>query len=147
MNIREFSVEDQKESVQAAIREAEILSSGEIRVHLENRCQEEVLGRAAFIFRKLDMHATEDRNGVLFYVAVKDQNLRLILGDAGINRKLPAEFWDRIKENMATHFKEGQFGKGIASGVRMAGEQLETHFPLNVDDKNELSDDISYGDD
>jgi uncharacterized membrane protein len=46
---------------------------------------------------------------------------------------------------MAAHFKKGEFSKGLSVGIERAGEQLKKHFPVQKDDINELSDDISYG--
>lgn len=145
MNIRDFLSAGHKEAVHAAVQQAESQTSGEIRVHLENHCKGEVRDRATFIFRKLGMSATAERNAVLFYVAVKDRKFA-ILGDAGINAKVQPDFWDDIKKHMVMHFKEERYGESLALGVRMAGEQLKAHFPLHPDDKNELNDDISYSD-
>ena len=136
--------EEQKKQVVDAIKAAELSTSGEVRVHIEKSCPEDVMDRAAFMFEKLKMHKTELRNGVLFYLAVKDRKFA-ILGDAGINAKVPDDFWDHIKETMVGYFKEEEFAKGLAEGIRMSGEQLKTHFPYQTDDVNELSDDISFG--
>ena len=138
-----FSEEQQKEIV-AAIQEAELNTSGEIRVHIERKCKEEVLDHAAFIFEQLEIHKTDLRNGVLFYLAAEDKKFA-ILGDAGINQKVPVGFWDEIKNHMVTNFKNGAFTKGISEGIKLAGEQLKQHFPYKKDDKNELSDEISFG--
>lgn len=135
--------EEQSKKIIAAIEEAEKATSGEIRVHFENHCKGEVLDRAAEVFAKLHMHLTELRNGVLFYVAIKDHKFA-ILGDMGINKKVPDQFWDEIKEHMQKKFIEKEFTAGICDGIRKAGQQLKTHFPYQKDDKNELSDDISY---
>lgn len=130
----------------AAIGDAENTTSGEVRVHFENHCKGEVLDRAAEIFAKLHMHETELRNGVLFYVAIKDHKLAII-GDKGINKVVPDHFWDDIKDHMLKRFREHEFTKGICEGIRMAGQQLKQHFPhQGGDDRNELSDDISYED-
>ncbi len=51
----------------------------------------DVLDRAAWLFKKLGMHKTAERNGVLFYLAVKDRKFAII-GDAGINAKVHAGF-------------------------------------------------------
>ena len=138
-----FSAE-QKTKIVDAVKQAELNTSGEIRVHLENNCKEDVLDHAAFIFDKLEMHKTELRNGVLFYLAAKDHKFA-ILGDSGINEKVPDHFWEDIKELMSGEFKQGRFTEGLSKGIIMAGEQLKTHFPFQSDDVNELSDDISIG--
>ncbi|HEY9116327.1 MAG TPA: TPM domain-containing protein [Roseivirga sp.] len=136
---------DQKKRIKAAIEEAELNTSGEIRVHLENHCKtENVLDRAAQMFAQLNMHKTEARNGVLIYMAVKDHKFAII-GDAGINAKVEEDFWDITKEKMLKHFKSGDLTQGLVEGVLCAGERLKEHFPYQKDDKNELSDDISFG--
>jgi len=136
--------EEEKKQIVEAIELAEKNTSGEIRVHIESSCKGDVLDQAAYIFKKLSMHKTELRNGVLFYLAVKNRKFA-ILGDAGINTKVPDNFWDKIQENVTAEFKMGNFAKGLASGIKMAGEQLKSHFPYQNDDINELSDEISFG--
>lgn len=138
-----FNEEDRKQIVDA-IKNAELNTSGEIRVHLDKTCNEDVLDRAAYWFEKLQMHKTEQRNGVLFYLAHEDHKFA-ILGDAGINQKVDDNFWDDIKEQMVTAFKIGEFAKGMSEGIIECGKQLKKHFPYQSDDVNELSDDISFG--
>ena len=134
---------EQKEAMVAAIQQAEKDTSGEIRVHIENRRKIKVLDRAADVFAELKMHKTALRNGVLIYVALLDHQLA-ILGDAGINSKVPAGFWDSIKTNMIEKFKQGLITEGICEAVLAAGEQLKAYFPYQDDDVNELPDDISF---
>ncbi|KOF04569.1 hypothetical protein AWW67_03815 [Roseivirga seohaensis] len=136
---------DQKKRIKAAIQEAELNTSGEVRVHLENHCKtENVLDRASQMFSKLQMHKTDARNGVLIYMAVKDHRFAII-GDAGINQKVGDDFWDTTKDKMLAHFKNGNLTTGLVEGILCAGEKLKEHFPYQKDDKNELSDDISFG--
>ena len=139
-----FFTADQKQEIVSAIKEAELSTSGEIRVHIENHCKADVLDRATAVFASLDMYKTKLRNGVLFYLSVKDHKFA-ILGDGGINEVVTDDFWDRIKEIMEDKFKDGEFASGLSSGIKMAGEQLKAHFPYQSDDKNELTDEISFG--
>ena len=139
-----FFTSEQKQQIISAIKGAELNTSGEIRVHIENHCKKEVLDRAATVFAALKMHKTKLRNGVLFYLAIKDHKFA-ILGDGGINAVAPDNFWDNIKEMMQHKFKENEFTEGLSSGIKMAGEQLKAHFPYQSDDINELDDDISFG--
>lgn len=143
MSVENFFSEEEKKQITNAIASAELNTSGEIRLHVEGRCKIDVLDRAAYVFGKLNMHETVQRNGVLFYLAVYDRKFA-ILGDAGINKLVPANFWDEIKETMLTFFKEGRFADGLSKGILMAGEQLKVNFPYQSDDVNELSDDISF---
>ncbi len=134
----------EKETIVNAVKTAELNTSGEIRVHIERSCPEELLDRAAYIFEMLKMHKTELRNGVLFYLSVDDHQFA-ILGDAGINARVREGFWDEIKETMIELFRAGDLAGGLEKGILMAGEQLKVHFPYQADDVNELSDEISFG--
>jgi uncharacterized membrane protein len=138
-----FSPEEQKQIVES-IQKAEKDTSGEVRVHIENRCKTTVLERATKVFKILSMDKTEQRNGVLFYLAIKDHKFA-ILGDKGINDKVPTDFWESIKNHMQALFKEGKFTQGLSDGILMAGEQLGRHFPYQSGDINELPDDITFG--
>lgn len=144
MSEKLFSASD-RAAIIAAIKTAEVATSGEIQVHIESRCKNAVMDRAMVIFDKLKMYQTKDRNGVLFYLAVEDKKFA-ILGDSGINTAVPDDFWETIKEHLASKFKEGQFTEGLIEGIQEAGKQLGTHFPYAGDsDINELPDEISFG--
>jgi uncharacterized membrane protein len=140
----DFFTPNDKTRITNAIKAAELNTSGEIRLHVETQCKTDVLDRAAFIFSQLKMHKTEARNGVLFYMTLEDKKFA-ILGDFGINQKVPADFWDSIKETMLAFFKENKISEGLEKGILLAGEQLKLHFPYQENDVNELSDEISFG--
>ena len=139
-----FNDEEQKR-IKQAVEAAEQNTSGEIRVCVEKTCSEEVLDRAAKYFAKLDMHKTKLRNGVLIYLATVDRKFAII-GDAGINEVVPDDFWEQTKLDMLDQFKQGNLVEGVATGVKLAGEQLKKYFPHALDDVNELPDDISFMD-
>ena len=143
MKASSFFTKEQQDKILAAVRESEMSTSGEIRVHIETSCNEDILDRAAWVFKKLGMHKTAERNGVLFYLAVTDRKFAII-GDAGINHKVPDGFWDRISEILKGNFKQSKFTEGLTEGILLAGEQLKRHFPYRKDDINELPDDISF---
>lgn len=138
-----LTVQEQKMVVDA-IAQAELNTSGEIRVHIEEKCKEDLMDHAAYIFSELKMHQTELRNGVLFYVSLIPHGFA-ILGDAGINKQVAPNFWDAVKEEVIGQFKNGNYGLGLSNGIIKAGEQLKQHFPYQKDDVNELSNDISFG--
>lgn len=137
-----ISTQDEKEIIDA-IKQAEKNTSGEIRVHIENKCPEDdAFDRALQIFENLEMHKTELQNGVLFYVALEDHQF-VICGDQGINDAVENNFWDTTKDIVISHFKEEKYKQGLVEGIIKAGEELKKHFPYQSDDINELSDDIS----
>ena len=142
-NAAHFFTQEQKEDIKQAILNAELDTSGEIRVHVENNCPGDVLDRSALMFEKLGMKKTELRNGVLIYLSLNHRKFSII-GDAGINAVVSANFWDTIKDEMLTHFREAKFTEGLIIAITKAGEQLKKYFPHQKDDLNELSDEISF---
>lgn len=140
--VTDFLTKKEEEEVIEAIRQAELRTSGEIRVHLERHCETPPLERAKILFHELKMDNTKAENGVLIYVAIDDHKFA-ICGDRGINEKVPADFWESTKELMQSDFKQRKFKQGLIDGIEHAGEQLRTYFPWDTDDSNELSNEIS----
>lgn len=140
-----FSVEERQQIV-AAVQNAERMTSGEVRVFVENRCSYmDAIDRAKEIFAELKMYETHDRNAVLVYVALKDKQLA-ILGDEGIHSKLGNDYWNTEVKKMISNFNRENYAEGIKEVVTDIGEALTQLFPYNNStDKNELPDDIIFG--
>lgn len=136
-----FLTTEQRHQLVTAIREAEGKSSGEIRVYFEKHCKKDLMDRAVEVFYQLKLEKTNLRTGILIYVAYLDR-VFAIIGDQGINEKVPPGFWDEAKEVMAHYFKEEQFTEGLLKGINLAGEQLRNFFEITGTDTNEIADDI-----
>ncbi len=143
-HVEDFLTAEEEQDIINAIVEAEKNTSGEIRVHIEATSKMDHFSRAQQLFHLLKMDNTKDDNGVLLYVAVDDKKF-VIYGGSGIDRAVPKGFWDTTKDVIASHFKKGNFKQGIIEGILMAGKELETHFPWDHNDTNELSNAISKG--
>ena len=143
--VRSLLSAEQEQALVDAISQAELNTSGEIRIHLEkstgNSSAEQ---RAKQWFGKLEMHKTAEKNGVLLYLAIQDRQLALWAGE-GINEKVPADFWQEIIDLMISEFKEGHFSGGLIDGVEKTGKALGEFFPRKDDDVDELSNEISKG--
>ncbi len=139
----DFFTKDERDRIRDAVIAAESQTSGEIRIHIENSFEGDVLDRASWIFTKIRMHKTEKRNGVLFYLAVSSRKFAVI-GDSGINEVVGNDFWDSVKDLMQERFRQGRFTDGLVEAVHMAGKKLQDHFPYTRDDVNELPDEISF---
>ena len=142
--IEDFLTAEQEQTIIKAIKVAEKNTSGEIRVHIEKETDKLPLEKALEVFYSLEMDKTEQRNGVLVYIAVESKQFA-ILGDEGINAKVPDDFWDLEKELMLNHFKKAAYAKGIELAILKVGEKLQEFFPYKSNDTNELSDEISKG--
>ena len=140
-----FLSDTQKAEIIKAIQMAERNSSGEIRVNIEEVCTTpNVLDRAAEVFAEIGMINTAQQNGVLFYLSTNDRKFAVV-GDKGIDKVVPENFWESTKELLRSHFLQGLFTEGLVKGIHSAGEQLKQFFPYQSDDVNELPDDISFG--
>lgn len=132
----------QEELLLAAIRAAEQRTSGEIRLHVENRSGGDALARARVLFHRLGMDRTAARNGVLFYLAVREHGFAIV-GDEGVDRVVGAAFWEALRDRLAIRFREGEFAVPLAEAIAEVGRELERSFPVTARDRNELPDSIS----
>jgi uncharacterized membrane protein len=138
-----FFTKQEQDLLLNAIAEAERFTSGEIRLHIQNWCLGNPLKEAKKIFARLKMHQTDQRNGVLIFIAVRSRKLA-IFGDEGIHQKLGAEFWDKLVKQLIEQFRANHKADGLAECIKECGRQLGAYFPLQDGDKNELSNDISF---
>lgn len=142
--IEDFLTASQEQRIIEAINTAEKNTSGEIRVHIEKSTEKPPMERALEVFHFLKMDTTKLRNGILLYIAVESRKF-VILGDEGINNKVPKDFWETEKEFVLSHFAKGEFEKGIEQTIIKVGEKLKDFFPYQSNDTNELSNEISKG--
>lgn len=142
-----FFSKEENEQVVHSIQDAEKQTSGEIRVFVESHCKYvDPLDRAVEIFAKLQMQKTELRNGVLFYVAIKDKQLA-IFADKGIHEATGGDkYWKDAVKDILSVFSKGSIVAGITTSINKIGVALKEHFPYDRDiDRNELPDEIVFG--
>lgn len=140
---KSFFSNEQVALISSAIAAAEAKTSGEIRVHIEKKCPGEAVTEAERWFGKLGMHQTANRNGILIYIAI-DTHVFAIYGDKGIHEKVHQEFWEEVSHDAETKFREGKFTEGLVGMIHRAGDKLKQYFPLASDDKDELSNEVSF---
>ncbi len=141
MQQKEFLAALDQPRIVAAIKHAEDETSAEIRVHVQPKAGDDIRNVAERTFERLGMTKTELRHGVLLFIASEEQRF-VILGDKGIDEKVPAGFWDDIAAKLTIRFKAGEFTDGIVDAIEAAGEHLAKYFPHKAGDVDELPDDI-----
>lgn len=130
-----------------SIRKAEAMTSGEVRVFIESRCEYvNAVDRAWKVFAKLQMQATKERNAVLVYMALLDRQIAII-GDEGIHQKVAEQdFWKEELETLKSFCKNGNIKEGLSTVVLEIGVALGQYFPPRTDeDHNEIPDEIVFG--
>jgi uncharacterized membrane protein len=141
MTQKEFLEKLDQDRIVKAIQSAEQQTSGEIRIHVQPKSGSDIRQYAERTFERLGMTKTALRNGVLLFIAA-EENRFAILGDRGIDQKVPPGFWDEIAAKLTIRFKNGEFTDGIVEAINAAGEHLKDYFPRATDDVNELPDQI-----
>jgi uncharacterized membrane protein len=141
-NPKNFFNKNEEKAIIQAIKNAELKTSGEIRVHLEKAASKNIMDAAIKKFNKLKMFNTKERNGCLIFIDLKNKRFSII-GDKGINEKVGQNFWDDVAEILKTNFKKELYVDGLVSAISKIGEKLKKFFPYTSDDENELSDEIS----
>ena len=140
---RNFFDKHEQQLLVDAIASAELKTSGEIRLHISNFCFGNEVKAAEKVFTKLKMHQTNERNGVLIYIATFSRKVAVV-GDGGIHKRLGNEFWQKVVSQLIKKFKENKKAEALSECIIECGEQLGKFFPRQSDDKNELTNTISY---
>ena len=142
-NPQGFLTEQESDQVKAAIAEAERQTSAEVKLAIVRHCWTDIRMKAASVFRKMGLDKTAERNCALILLVTTNREF-LIYGDEGIHEKVGQDFWDDVRDAMASQFAEDRFGQGLSEGIRRIGEKLAHYFPRRKDDKDEISDDVAY---
>ena len=142
MHTKDFMAALDQKRITDAIATAELQCSGEIRVHIQPKSRGEIREVAERTFERLGMTKTDLRNGVLLFIACEEQRF-VILGDKGINEKVPVGFWDEIAAKLTARFKSADYTEGIVEAIHSAGEELRHYFPRAHGDVNELTNEIN----
>lgn len=130
--------------VEEAIRQAEGVTSGEIRVSVARFFWGDVEKAASKVFHRLGMEQTADRNSVLIFL-VPSRKRFAILGDTGIHAKVGQDFWNDASACLSSRFHKGAYTEGLVEVIQMVGDRLATHFPsAGAKDRNELSDGVDF---
>jgi uncharacterized membrane protein len=140
-----FFTPEEAATVVAAIREAEKVTSGEIRVYMQTKCAYvDPMDRAKEVFVELNMHKTKQENGILIYIATQHREMCLY-ADKGINEKVDIKVWQSAVQLMQESFAKQEYVQGLVSCVNYVGTLLQQYFPYQEGDKNELPDNIVFG--
>lgn len=128
MHPGKFAKQLPHDTLVGAIREAEQLTSGQIRVLISHKRVTDPVAAAKKEFVRLEMSQSPERNGVLIFVAPRTHKFAVI-GDEGVHAKCGDIFWQELAAAMTGYFRKSQFTEGLIHGVRKAGELLAEHFP------------------
>src|SRR5213595_854439 len=142
MRTKEFLSKLEHDQIVQAIRDAEVKTSGEIRVYIQRgKLNVDPLSVAQKKFHGLRMHKTRGRNAVLIFVAPRAHKFAVV-GDRAIHEKCGEQFWRRVVDEMRKHFQNEKFSHALIEAVNEVGKVMAAHFPRTSANANELSDEI-----
>lgn len=139
-NVSDFLNKEELESIDKAVQQAELLTSGEIKVVIKVRLPKwsSVKNQAIKDFYEYGLDKTRDKTAVLILVVLSSGNIE-VLGDKGINDKVSDGYWAGVVEMIADGFKSNKGADGICRAVTEVGNLLKDNFPRKPDDVNEIS--------
>lgn len=137
-----FLNENEIKALVETIKEAELHSTGEIRIHIDSNTEADFAKVAFSVFESLGMTKTKERNGVLFYVNFEQKYLTII-GDEGIHDKVKQKFWDDLHDEMTKGFSNQIYFETLQKAILKTGTELKKYFPINGENPNELPNEIT----
>jgi len=133
------------DDIETAITHSEALHRGEICVAIEcslslsaTTSNQSLTDRALEVFSLLRVWDTENNNGVLIYLLLAEQRIKII-ADRNINNKVEEQQWQEICTTLALAFQQEQYSMGMNDAIKQVGQLLAEHFPKTGNNVNELS--------
>lgn len=103
----------------------------------QDEMEQQVRRRAELEFYRAGLHDTRDGIGILIFLSMLERKV-VILGDRKISAQLPESTWDDAITQILEHKRRGSLTDGIIAGIKYCGPLLAKHFPIDVNDVNEL---------
>jgi len=126
--MRKTLTTEHEAQIVAAIKRAEAGNRGEVRVHVEPRCQGASLARARELFAALGMARTAADTGVLLYVAQRSRKTAIWAGQ-GIHDAVDSRVWQGLVDDVASRFAAGDGIAGLCAAIDSIGDMLRKHLP------------------
>lgn len=130
--------------IEQAIAEGETLHRAEVRLIVEpSLTAGEVLRRttsrerALALFAQYGIWDTEENSGVLVYINLADHKVEIVT-DRGIGKKVQAEEWRALCQDMTSGFRRGVFLESTLAALAKINALLQQHFPDDGSLANQL---------
>lgn len=105
------------------------------------RSHEAVQTRAVRAFYEMGLYRTRHETGILIFISLFERKV-WILGDRGINARIPPESWQQLVQTLTAGLREGRACEALCAVIGNCGEVLARHFPHESDDSNELLNEV-----
>ena len=103
----------------------------------KSQIETEVQEAAVTSFFSEKLYKTKDENGILIFISVLERKV-WVLADAGINARIDPGQWQEIIDLITLGIKENRQCEALCHAIIQIGALLQTHFPIEKNDINEL---------
>jgi putative membrane protein len=107
----------------------------------KKRMMHAVQERAVRAFYEKGLYRTRDENGILIFISILERKV-WILGDRGVNLKVPPEIWQAHANEISVGIRNGRPCDALCAVIENCSRVLVEHFPRKEDDTNELPDEL-----
>ncbi|MCA9059350.1 MAG: TPM domain-containing protein [Planctomycetaceae bacterium] len=135
----------EQQRIELAIREAEQVTSAELKVILTRYCWGRLEEKAVRLFHQHGLDRTQHRNAILVLVVMANREI-LVHGDQAANDAVCADFWKEVCNVMLEHCCDGKVADGVIAGIRLIAETMAGPFPPGLNNPNEISDEVTIDD-
>ena len=143
MHPKDFIQKLDEKQIVDAIAQAESTTSGEIRIFISHRKRSDALTAAQARFDKLGMRNTPHRNAVLIYLVPRSRTFAIV-GDTGVHEKCGEPFWNEAVKELGENLRSKSLTEALIRAVHKVGARLAQHFPVDLDQRNELPNEILH---
>jgi len=92
-------------------------------------------------FLNLGLNRTKTNQAIMFFVSLDEKHVEIIT-DKTISEKIKDEYWQRIVNEFIIDVKSNNLSNGYLKAIKSCNQILIKEFPIQSDDKNELSNDV-----
>ena len=124
--MKHFLTSSEEQEVVQAIHDAELRTTGEIRVIITSKWIFRLQQYAWKAFHRLGMTNTAARNGALIVVMARRRRF-VVIGDQGLAEKVEPSYWENIASIMSAKLKDGQRSDALISAINLLTETLAQH--------------------
>ena len=106
-----------------------------------HRQAQAVHARAERAFYEKGLHRTRGETGILIFISTLERKV-WILGDRGINERIPTVTWQALAGELAAGIRSGHGAEALCRVITGCGGELARHFPSRAGEHGEHPDEI-----
>lgn len=87
------------------------------------------------------LYDTQTKLAIMFFVSIEEKYVEIIT-DKNVKEKIDDTYWQKIVNEFIKDVKNKEFTQGYEKAIKSCSEILINNFPIEKNDKNELSNEV-----